>query len=160
MAPRGERFRFLYRQGEGVLDARQWRRASWPPVAIGLAFTLVWLIVMPRQARDLAHEDLIDWRVAATYLYLLVYVFALILCAIAEYFVCAKRFADRGRPPALAGLAPFALFLAAAAHWYQPRSEATMPLWLAVAFDGLALAALIWTIAELGFDAPPPRAEE
>ena len=151
MALDAERFRFLYRQAEGTIDAGGWRRASWPPLAIALAFTLVWLVVMPRQARDLGHEVLIDWGVAATYAYLMVYVFALFLCAIAEYFVSAKRFADRDKPPALAGLALFALFLAGAANWYQPRSEGMMPAWLTWMFDAAALAAIFWTIAELGF---------
>jgi uncharacterized membrane protein YhaH (DUF805 family) len=145
-----QRFRFLYRQGEGRIDARQWRGASWPPAALALALTLVWLMIAPRQ-RDLAHEDLINWGIAATYAYLIVYVFVLFLCAVAEYFVCAKRFVDRGRPAAFAGLAPFALFLAGAAHWYQPRSDGTMPLWLAYGFDAAALAVLAWTIVELGF---------
>ena len=74
----------------------------------------------------------------ATHAYFLVYAFALILCAVAEYFVSAKRFADRGKPPALAGLAPFSLLLAGAAHWYQPRSEGTMPEGLVYVFDALA----------------------
>ncbi|MGA2045238.1 MAG: hypothetical protein ABSG83_17935 [Roseiarcus sp.] len=150
-APAAARFRFLYRQGEGAIDAGQWRRAVWPPVAVAVALTLVWLAVMPRQARDLAHENLIDWGVAATYAYLMVYVFALFLCAIAEYFVSAKRFSDRGMPPGLAGLAPFALFLAGAANWYQPHSEGLMPPWANFPFDAAALAAVAWTIVELGF---------
>jgi uncharacterized membrane protein YhaH (DUF805 family) len=154
-----DRFRFLYRQGEGRIDARQWRGASWRPAAIAIALTLVWLLVAPRAARDLAHENLIDWSIVATYAYLIIYVFVLFLCAIAEYFVCAKRFADRGKPAALAGLAPFALFLAGAANWYQPRSEGTMPAWLTLAFDAAALGALVWTIVELGFGAGAPRAQ-
>jgi uncharacterized membrane protein YhaH (DUF805 family) len=148
--PRG-RFRFLYRQGEGTIDRRQFWLASWPPLAIALALTLVWLLVMPRQARDLTHEGLIDWRIAAIYSYLMLYVFALFLCAIAQYFVSAKRFADRGWPPAFAGIALFALFLAGAANWYQPRSEGTMPDWLTWIFDAAALGAVAWTIVELGF---------
>ena len=147
MAP-ARSFRFLYRQTDGRIDARQWRRAAWPPAALALALTLLWFAVAP-QPRDLAHEALIDWGVAATYAYLLLYVFALFLCAIAEYFVSAKRFADRGKPPAFAGLALFALFLAGAANWYQPRSEGTMPAWATWPFDALALAALAWTVAEL-----------
>jgi uncharacterized membrane protein YhaH (DUF805 family) len=146
-----ERFRFLYRQAEGKIDRRQFWLASWPPLAIVFALTLLWLVVAPRQARDLSREGLIDWSIAATYAYLMIYVFVLFLCAIAEYFVSAKRFADRGRPQALAGLAPFAIFLAGAANWYQPRSEGTMPDWLTYLFDAAALAIVIWTIVELGF---------
>ena len=147
---RGERFRFLYRQGEGAIDRREWRLASLPPVAIALAMTIVWLVIAPRQARDLSRENFIDLSVVATYGYLIVYAFALLLCAVAEYFVSAKRFADRGRSPALAGLAPFFLFLAGAANWYQPRSEGAMAPWLTVAFDAVTLAVLVWTVAELG----------
>ncbi|HYA73787.1 MAG TPA: hypothetical protein VEF36_11585, partial [Roseiarcus sp.] len=77
--------------------------------------------------------------------------FALILCAVAEYFVSAKRFADRGKPPALAGLAPFSLLLAGAAHWYQPRSEGAMPLGIAYVFDAIAIAIVAWNVIELGF---------
>jgi hypothetical protein len=148
--PAAARFRFLYREAEGAIDARQWRRASWQPVAVAVALTLLWLAVSPPQ-RDLAHEALFDWGVAASYAYFMVYVFALFLCAIAEYFVSAKRFADRGLPPGLAGVAPFALFLAGAANWYQPRSEGLMPSWASFVFDAVALAAVGWTIAELGF---------
>jgi uncharacterized membrane protein YhaH (DUF805 family) len=150
-ALRGERFRFLYRQGDGAIDRREWLLASWPPVAIALAMTGVWLVIAPRQARDLSHESFVDLSVVATYGYLIVYAFALLVCAVAEYFVSAKRFADRGRSPALAGLAPFSLFLAGAANWYQPRSEGAMAPWLTCAFDAVALAVLVWTVAELGF---------
>ena len=97
------RFRFLYRQGEGLIGAREWLRASAPPLGITLAMALVWLAVAPREARDLQHEALIDWRLPIVYAYLMVFVFALFLCAAAEYFVSAKRFADRGKPPALWG---------------------------------------------------------
>ncbi len=34
------RFAFLYRQSEGVLDAREWARAAWPPAAIALAIVV------------------------------------------------------------------------------------------------------------------------
>ncbi len=155
--PRAERFRFLYRQAEGVIDRRAWARASLPPVAIALLLTAIWLAIAPRGPRDLAREAFVDPVVVATHVYFLVYSFALILCAVAEYFVSAKRFADRGRPPALAGLAPFSLLLAGAAHWYQPRSEGTMPEGLAYAFDAVAIAILAWNVIELGFGASRRR---
>ena len=93
----------------------------------------------------------------ATHVYFLAYAFALILCAVAEYFVSAKRFADRGKPAALAGLAPFALLLAGAANWYQPRSEGTMPEALTWAFDAVALGIVAWNVIELGFGASRRR---
>ena len=63
----------------------------------------------------------------------------------------ATTFADRGRPPELAGLAPFCLLLAGAAHWYQPRSEGWMPAWGLWPFDALAIGIVIWNVVELGF---------
>jgi low temperature requirement protein LtrA len=145
------RFRFLYRQGEGAVGRREWLEASAAPIGIAVALTIVWLAIMPREPRDLAHESLIDWRLPFVYGYLMLFVFALILCAVAEYFVSAKRFADRAKAPSLAGLAPFCLLLAGAAHWYQPRSEGAMPGWGVWAFDALALAVLVWNVVELGF---------
>jgi len=152
-----ERFRFLYRQAEGVIDRRAWARASLPPAGIALVMTAIAIAIAPRGPRDLAREAFIDPIVVATHLYFLVYAFALILCAVAEYFVSAKRFADRGKPPALAGLAPFSLFLAGAAHWFQPRSEGAAPEGLAYAFDALAIAIVVWNVIELGFGASRKR---
>ena len=146
-------FRFLYRQGEGVIGRAAWARASAPPIAIAIALTaLAWLIA-PDRPRDLGSQDFADLGIVATHVYFLVYAFALILCAIAEYFVSAKRFADRGKPAALAGLAPFALLLAGAANWYQPRSEGTMPEALTWVFDAAAVGVVAWNVIELGFGA-------
>ena len=143
-------FRFLYRQGEGVIGRAAWARASMAPVGIALALTAVALLIAPDKPRDLANQDFADIGIVATHVYFLVYAFALILCAVAEYFVSAKRFADRDMPTALAGIAPFAVFVAGAANWYQPRSEGDAPAWIAWAFDLIALAAVGWTIYELG----------
>jgi len=145
------KFRFLYRQAEGVIDAPTWARASFPPVAIALGLIAIALLIAPNQPRDLANESFIDVRVIATHVYFLVCAFAIILCAVAEYFVSAKRFADRGKPAELAGLAPFALLLAGAAHWYQPRSEGTMPEALTYLFYAVAAGIIAWNVVELGF---------
>jgi hypothetical protein len=156
-SPRAARFRFLYREGEGFVGPREWARASLAPVGIALVLTIVAFSVAPNAPRDLAHEAFIDPLVVARHAYLIVYSFALILCAVAEYFLSAKRFADRGRPPALAGLAPFSLLVAGAAYWYQPRSEGTMPEGLVTVFDALAIAILAWNVIELGFGASRRR---
>ena len=151
--PDAQSFRFLYRQSEGVLDRATWARASVAPVGAALVMTAIWLVIAPDAPRDLAREPLIVLSVVAKHLYFIVYSFALIICAVAEYFVSAKRFADRGRPPALAGLLPFSLLLAGAANWYQPRSEGTMPAALTYVFDAIAIAIVVWNVAELGFGA-------
>jgi hypothetical protein len=148
---RAARFRFLYRESEGFVGPREWARASVGPVGIALVLSVVAFAVAPNAPRDLAREAFIDPLVVARHAYLIVYSFALILCAVAEYFVSAKRFADRGKPPALAGLAPFSLLIAGAAYWYQPRSEGTMPEGLVYVFAGLAVAVLAWNVIELGF---------
>jgi hypothetical protein len=150
-------FRFLYRQGEGVIGPTAWARASAPPVAIAIALTLIAWAIAPDRPRDLASQDFADVTIVATHVYFLAYAFVLILCAVAEYFVSAKRFADRGKPAALAGLAPFALLLAAAANWYQPRSEGTMPEALVWIFDAVAVGVVVWNVVELGFGASRRR---
>jgi hypothetical protein len=150
---RAARFRFLYREGEGSVGAREWALASVGPVGIALVLTMIAFAVAPDAPRDLAREAFVDPLTVARHAYLIVYSFALILCAVAEYFVSAKRFADRGKPPALAGLAPFSLLVAGAAHWYQPRSEGAMPEGLVYVFDVLAVAILAWNVIELGFGA-------
>ena len=144
-------FRFLYRQSEGVIGPASWARASLPPVAIALALTWLALVIAPERPRDLGAQAFIDVGIVATHVYFLAYAFALILCAVAEYFVSAKRFADRGKSPALAGLAPFALLLAGAANWYQPHSEGAMPEALTWVFDAVALGIITWNVIELGF---------
>jgi uncharacterized membrane protein YhaH (DUF805 family) len=154
---RAARFRFLYRESEGFVDGREWALASVGPVAIALVLTIVAFAVAPDAPRDLAREAFVDPLTVARHAYLIVYAFALILCAVAEYFVSAKRFADRGKPPALAGLAPFSLLVAAAAYWYQPRSEGTAPEGLVYAFAALAAAIVAWNVIELGFGASRRR---
>jgi len=146
-------FRFLYRQADGVVGRATWARASLPPVAMALALTALALFIAPDKARDLGSQDFADLAIVATHAYFLAYAFALILCAVAEYFVSAKRFADRGKPRALAGLAPFALLLAGAANWYQPRSEGAMPEALTWVFDAIAAGVVAWNVIELGFGA-------
>jgi uncharacterized membrane protein YhaH (DUF805 family) len=146
-----DRFRFLYRQTEGVIDRATWARASVGPLGVAFVLTIIAWLVAPNQPRDLGSQAFFSVGMVLAHAYLIFYGFALFVCAVAEYFVSAKRFRDRGRPAELAGLAPFALLVTGAAHWFQPRSEGAMPEWATTAFDVVALGIIVWTIAELAF---------
>ena len=143
-------FRFLYREAEGAIGPGQWVRASALPVGVALAMTALAWALAPGP-RDLATQPFFSLGLVATYAYFIVYGFALILLAIMQYFVSAKRFRDLGRPPGLAGLAPFSLLVAGAAAWLQPRSEDVLPAWSVWPFVAIAFAVVVWNIAELGF---------
>ncbi len=143
------RFRFLYRQAEGVLTRGEWARASALPVGLALAMTALALWVEPGP-RDLATQPFFSVGIFAVHVYLIFYGFALIVLAVAEYFVSAKRFRDLGLAPGLAGLLPFSLLLAGAAAWYQPRSEGVMPAWGVYPFYLLAVGVLLWNVVVLG----------
>jgi uncharacterized membrane protein YhaH (DUF805 family) len=153
-----DRFRFLYRQTEGVIDRMTWIRASTVPLGIAFVMTLIAWLVAPNQPRDIASQGFFNLGMVLAHAYLIIYGFALFVVAVAEYFVSAKRFRDRGRPAELAGLAPFALLVTSAAHWFQPRSEGSMPEWATTAFDLVTLAILVWTAVELAFG--PKRTRE
>jgi uncharacterized membrane protein YhaH (DUF805 family) len=144
-------FRFLYRESEGAIGPGLWARASALPVGVALIMTLIAWVVAPRVPRDLGSQPFFSFTIFAVHFYLIIYSFALIFLAVAQYFVSAKRFTDLGKSPAWAGLTPFCLLLAAAANWFQPRSEEAMPVWAVYPFDALALAVVIWNIVELGF---------
>ena len=146
-----EDFRFLYRQSEGVIGGATWARASLLPVGVALALTAVAWVIAPDTPRDLGTQAFVDARIIATHIYFLAYAFALMICAVSEYFLSAKRFADLGKPGAFAGFAPFSILFAAAATWYQPRSEGSMPEFLSYVFDAVALGVIAWNIWELGF---------
>jgi len=143
-------FRFLYREAEGAIGPGLWARASALPVGVALALSLLAWIVAPGP-RDLGSQPFFSLTIVAVHAYLLVYGFALMLLAVMQYFVSAKRFNDLGLPPALAGLAPFALLLAGAAAWFQPRSEGLLPGWGVWPFYALAVGVVVWNVAALGF---------
>ena len=143
-------FRFLYREAEGTIGPGLWARASVAPLAIAIAMTALAWAVAPGP-RDLKTQPFISVSIVAVHAYLLLYGFALIVLAVAQYFVSAKRFNDLGLPSGLAGLAPFSLLLAGAATWYQPRSEGLMPAWALWPFYLFALAVFAWNVWQLGF---------
>ena len=157
------RFAFLYRQGDGGLDARQWARAAWPPAAIAVAVVGLWVFLSPGTPEPLTDQQLAGPSAVAALAYFIAYmllavlsIFFVLLLAVAEYFVCAKRFRTRGLPTSLAGLAPFSILFAWAAHWYVTtvgdRSISALPPIFAI----VALSICGWTIFELGFRKPVP----
>ena len=150
-------FRFLYRELDGRLDASGWWRGTLPLAVIVVVLTVVWLVIAPSGARDPTREAFYDPRAIAVNAFFIIYAFALIFCAVAHYFVGAKRFSDLGLPQGLAGLMPFAILVAGAGHWYAPRSEGTMPIWAAWIIDAFALGIVGWTIAVCGFRSSAAR---
>jgi len=157
-AASGERFRFLYRETEGAIDGATWARASLLPVGLALVLSVIAFAIAPDKPRDLAAEAFISPLIIIRQTYLIAYAFVLLICLVAEYYLSAKRFRDLGKPAGLAGVAPFALLIAGAANWYQPLSEGWMSYAELLAVDALALAALAWFVAELGFGRSRPKA--
>lgn len=150
-------FRFLYRQTEGVVDRAAWLRGSLLPVGIAAVATAIAFWVAPDKPRDLNVEAFVSPAVILRQTYLILYAFVFLICLVSEYFLSAKRFRDRGRPAALAGLAPFALLLLGAANWYQPLSEGSLSYPALLAIDALALAVIAWSIAELALGGSRPH---
>ena len=143
-------FRFLDREAEGAIGPGEWVRASALPLGLALGMTALAWALSPGP-RDLGSQPFISLGIVATHAYFIVYGFALLLLAVMQYFVSAKRFRDLGRPPALAGLMPFCLLIAGAAAWFQPRSEGLLPPWSVWPFLALAFGVAIWNVVELGF---------
>jgi hypothetical protein len=154
-------FAFLYRQGEGVLDARQWARAAWPPAAIALAVVGAWLFLAPGTPQPLSDQELAEPTSVVSLAYFIAYmllavlsIFFVLLLAVAEYFVCAKRLRAKGLPTGLAGLAPFSILFAWAVHWYVSTAGDASVWALPIVFAIVALLSCSWTIFELGFRRP------
>ena len=143
-------FSFLFRTDEGIIGRAGWWRGLAAIAAPLLILTLGWRALAPFAHRDLSQRAFIDPMTITAYVYLLFYTFAVILAAICFYNLSAKRFRDRGRAAACAGLLPFSVFVAGAAHWLQPRSEGSVPAIVPLAFDVIAAAIAIWTLIDLG----------
>jgi uncharacterized membrane protein YhaH (DUF805 family) len=142
---------FLFRTDQGRIDAKTWLSSG---LALGIIFavlTLIAFLLAPYMRHDLATTPFFAWQVIAAYFYVMLYIFALLLIAISFYNLSAKRWRDRGKPSALAGLVPFFALLAGAAHWLYPQMGDQVPAWSVAAIDIAFVGFLIWTIIELGF---------
>lgn len=133
-----ERFRFLFRQDRGTIDASTWRST---------AAMLAVLFVLAAAAEWVANGFGTAIGIGVTAIFILV----AMLIAACWYFLSAKRFRDRGRPPVLALVLPVVLLLVGALHFLQPRGGGYYPLWFATLGDIVLTGVVVWTIVELGF---------
>lgn len=141
---------FLFRTDQGRIDRKTWVHGGLRLGAVLAVLTAVGLLLAPYTHHDLAKTPLLDWHVIAAYVYLTLYIFALVLIAICFYNLSAKRWRDRAKPAALAGLVPFFALLGGAAHWLYPQMDGEVPGWSVAAIDIAFFGLLIWTIIELG----------
>lgn len=146
-----ENLRFLYRSDEGVLSRAAWWSGLVPLASLLVVLTVIWLLLAPWGQRGLDQRAFLDPRTIVTYLYLMLYTFAVILIAICYTNLSAKRFRARARPAGLAGLLPLAALFSGAAHWLYPRVAEVMPYWTVVACDMALIGVIVWHVADLGF---------
>jgi cytochrome b561 len=147
--------RFGFRSDEGLIDARTWREGAGLLAAIFAVLTAIWLLLEPNAHRELQPDSpLFQWATFLTFVYLLLYAFAVLFIGISLYNLSAKRLRARNLPTGLAGLVPLAALFSGAAHWLQPRVGEYLSYWYVAGIDALLVAALVWTVWELGFRAP------
>ncbi len=142
---------FLFRQDAGLIDAKTWWGGSFWLGGILVVLSGIGLMLAPYTKHDLATQPFLDWHVITAYSYLTIYVFALILIAICHYNLSAKRWRDRGKPAALAGLVPFFALLSGAAYWLHPQMGDEVPTWSVVTIYACFIVLFVWMIVELGF---------
>lgn len=142
--------RFLYRTDEGTLSRAAWWSGLLPLVSLLVVMTVIWLLLAPWGQRGLDERAFLDARTLVSYVYLLLYTFAIILIAICYTNLSAKRLRTRGRLAGLAGLLPLAALLAGAAHWLYPRVTESMPWALVAACDMALIGVIIWHVVDLG----------
>ncbi len=151
--------RFLFRTDQGLIGQKTWWTGSLWLGGIFAVLSAISILLAPYTRHDLSKTPFLDWHVIVAYLYQTLYIFALILIAICFYNLSAKRWRDRGRPSALAGLLPFFALLSGAIHWLYPQMGEEIPIWSVIAADALLVGLSIWTIIELGMlPSKPPQA--
>jgi len=142
---------FLFRQEEGRIDKSLWWYGSLRLGGLFAALTVIAFFVLPYTKHDLSTTPLFTWPIFASYVYLILYLFAIILIGVCHYNLSAKRWRDRGKPAAFAGLVPFFAMFAGAVHWLHPQMVDAVPYWMVMLADAGFFALLIWMIIELGF---------
>ena len=146
----GQSFAFLFRRDEGVVDRRTWWGGT---LALYLALAVMalgWWQIGGWAQRPANPTPALIARTGFTYLYLFAFAASVLLIAICQYNLSAKRFRALAYPPALAGLLPLSALLAGAIHWLAPGIGPAMPGWGVAAADIALLAVLAWNILILG----------
>ena len=146
----GHGFGFLFRRDEGVVSRSIWWRGTLALLAPLLALTWVWLLIGGGAHTGFDANQAVIARTGLTYLYLLVFAAGILLTAICQYNLSAKRFRARGRLPGLAGVLPLAALLTGAVHWLAPRMDGALPGWAVAGVDGMMLAVAVWNVVDLG----------
>ncbi|UDL94508.1 hypothetical protein LGH83_18730 [Lichenihabitans sp. PAMC28606] len=143
-------FFFLFRTDKGLIGRSTWWRGTVPLTTLAVVGTMIWVILRPYAHHDLAQEQFLAPMTILAYAYLILFAFAVLLIAICEYNLSAKRFRARGRPASLAGLLPLSLLVGSAAIWFIPRSFDSLPDWSAPVIVALMTAVALWNAIELG----------
>ena len=152
MAPSSEgTFFFLFRTDRGRIGRDVWWRGTIPLVLIAAVLTGGWMLLRPYAVHDLSKTPFINGATLLAYAYLICFAFALILIAVCEYNLSAKRFRDRGRPASLAAVLPLTLFGAGALIWFIPHSFGDLPDWTALVAIAAVVAVAAWNVIDLGF---------
>lgn len=149
-------FDFLFRTDRGRIGGAVWWRGTIPLVLLAAVLTGGWMLLRPYASHDLSKTPFLDAATLLAHAYLVCFAFAVILIAVCEYNLSAKRFRDRGRPAALAAILPLTLLVAGALIWFVPRSSGDLPEWTAPAALVVVLAVVVWNVVDLGFG--PTRA--
>ena len=142
--------RFLFRTDQGTIGRRDWWRGVAMLAGVLVALSVGWHFLAPYANRGLDERKLIDAMTIITFLYLMIFAFAVMLIAVCFVSLTAKRLRARGRPTGLAGLLPFAALIAGAAHWLQPRVAESMPWAIVAACDVALIVVALWCIIDLG----------
>ncbi len=148
-------WRFLFRQEQGVIDARTWRLGALTLAAPMVAMTLLWFALLPYANKSLDERALLDPLTIIAYAYLMVFATAILLAAVSFYFLSAKRWRGLAKPASFAGLPLVAGLATGGAHWLQPRVSEVMPGAIVTACDVALIALIAWQLYELGFARPP-----
>lgn len=143
--------RFLFRSEEGVIDPPTWRRHAGWLFGVAVAMTVIWLLLRPYARHDLKTMRFFEPMTIVAFVYLVVYAFGVILIAISYTMLSIKRLRDRREPIGLASLVPLLALFAGALHFLQPQTPDVISIWYVVGLDALFVAAVVWTVVDLGF---------